>query len=197
MNSHHQGTRNLKKGKGKCDLTGMYDVLETATFFELGVPATDTAKLSLICFDDEEEFEGWGCLMYPEECDRRRNLKESFVQSLDASGRKLEHEDVEQFCYFEYLGFPDIRRDLEESSNVDGDRKLQPGIHNTGFAYVIKEDPPFPTGKNKKICAAFTDGENALGLGAFAVQVKDGVLGFAIGEVEPDLGPYFAFKTTK
>ena len=100
-------------------------MLETPTYIEWAVPATDTAKISFLCFDDEDEFDDWECLLN----DCRRNLKELSENAKSrGGGRNLEHSQV---CYFEFLGFPDIelRRDLKDATALDtGGRKLQPGV---------------------------------------------------------------------
>ena len=169
----------------------MYDMLETPTFFEWGVPATDTAKISFLCFDDEDEFDDWECLL--NNC--RRNLKELSENAKRlGGGRNLEHSQV---CYFEFLGFPDIhrRRDLKDATALDtGGRKLQPGVHNAGIAYVYEEDHPIKEGKD--VCAVyFDDDDNYLDLNAYALEVRKGVLSIQ-SEVDPEGFPYFAFKTT-
>jgi hypothetical protein len=167
----------------------MYDVLETPTYFEWEIPATDTAKISLLCFDDEEELDDWECLLN----DCRRKLSEN-TKSLGGV-RNLEHPPS-QVCYFEYLGFPDFdhSRKLKDATALDtGDRKLYHGVHNAGLAYVYKEDHPFI--EEKDICVAYFDDEdNYWGLDASAIEVRKGVLAIQ-SELETEF-PYFAFKTT-
>ena len=169
-------------------------MLETPTYFEFGVPATDTAKISFLCFDDEDEFDDWGCLL--DGC--RRNLKELSKNGKSiGGGRNLEHPPS-QICYFEFLGFPDFvrRRDLKDTTALDtGDRKLDTsGVHNAGIAYVYKEDHPIKEGKD--ICAAyFDDDDNYLDIDAYALELRKGVLAFQT-EANPEGFPYFAFKTT-
>ena len=174
----------------------MYDVLETPTYFEWDIPATDTAKISFLCFDDEDEFDDWACLL--EGCGRRqRNLEE-----LSKNGKRLggvrNLQNPEQICYFEYLGFPDpdfeTRRDLKDATALEtGDRKLHQGVHNAGIGYVVKEQHPFDA--EKEICVAyFDDTENYWGLDARAIEIRKGVLAIQ-SDLETEF-PYFAFKTT-
>lgn len=166
-------------------------------YFEFGVPATDTAKISLLCFDDEEEFDDWECVLN----DCRRNLKELSENAKSLGGGRNLHDHPyppSQVCYFEYLGFPDFerRRDLKDAKALDtGDRKLYHGVHNAGLAYVYKEDHPFKEGKD--ICVAYFDDEdNYWGLDAYALEVRKGVLAIHSPELDTEF-PYFGFKTTK
>lgn len=196
--------RNLKKDKnGKCDLTGMYDIIETATYVEFGIPATDTAKFSLICFDDEDEFDDYACFLDGDSCGGGRRLKT--VDESRRLGRKLsdDEDDFQQICFFEAIGFPaGLRRNLKETEEAapdPGDRKLPAeitgaGVHNFGIALVYDEKIPFgDDGKEKDLCTFYSEEEYSIPV--MGVEFKDGIM--ALRTVIPTEFPYFAHKTTR